>query len=465
MEPVERLRAVPSVEGVLRKADDEGLLDDLPRPLAARAVRRALDRERRRILSGMFVDVDDETLREDILERALETVRRAGSEGLVRVLNATGIVVHTNLGRAPLSSAAIDSIREIASGYSTLEFDLASGTRGSRHDLVRDALVELTGAGDALVTNNNAAAVLLAINTLAAGREVVVSRGELIEIGGSFRLPDVFARSGARMVEVGTTNRTRLEDYEEAVRQQTGCLMKAHWSNYTIAGFVETVSIAALAGLGDRIGVPVLHDLGSGLLTDGTALGLPGEPTVRESVEAGAGIVTMSGDKLLGGPQAGIIVGRRDLVARMRSNPLMRALRPGKLTLAALAATLDAYLGGDALESVPVPAMLTASVGTLEVRARALADGLNRVLRDDPARVVALEARAGGGSAPERTIPSSGVAVRVPDATACSDRLRGGEPVVVALVREGELVFDLRTVAAEDVSLLEQAIIKAVDSR
>ncbi len=409
-------------------------------------------------------DGDDEELREGVTERALAAIRQATLRGLVPVINATGIIVHTNLGRAPLSKRALDALVETASGYSTLEYDLAAGERGSRHDLVRDALVELTGAGDAIVVNNNAAAVLLAINTLAAGREVVVSRGELIEIGGSFRLPEVFARGGARMVEVGTTNRTRVEDYASAVRQQTGCLMKAHWSNYTITGFVETVSVAELAALGERTGVPVLHDLGSGLIGEADELGLPGEPTVRESVEAGAGVVTMSGDKLLGGPQCGIAVGRRDFVARMRENPLMRALRPGKLTLAALSATLEAYLDGTALDEVPVPSMITTPVEQLERRADELARRLGDALGEGSAHTVPVESRVGGGAAPESALPGRGVAVAVRDGVdLVEERLRAGDPPVVATVREQELVLDLRTVRPQDDEVLLGAIIKAVN--
>jgi L-seryl-tRNA(Ser) seleniumtransferase len=465
MDPVKRLQAVPSVEAVLRSAEGEGLLDDLPRPLAAQAVRRALDLERERLL-GDVPDEDEDlgAARSRIIEAALDAVRRASVTGLAPVLNATGIVVHTNLGRAPLSPRALVAVRETASGYSTLEYDLATGERGSRHDLVRSALVELTGAGDALVTNNNAAAVLLAVNTLAMGREVVVSRGELIEIGGSFRLPGVFAKSGASMVEVGTTNRTRIGDYRQAVSQRTACLMKAHWSNYTISGFVETVDLRDLVRLGDDVGVPVLHDLGSGLLLDGAELGLPGEPTVRESVEAGAGVVTMSGDKLLGGPQAGIAVGRRDLIARMRANPLMRALRPGKLTLAALGATLDAYLDGSALSDVPVPAMLAASAATLTVRAEALARLLNEQLGGGAsARATSLEGRAGGGAAPERTVPGYGIALSVaPAVDDVARRLRLSDPAVVCVVRDNELVFHLRTVRPDQDEALAGAIIKAV---
>jgi L-seryl-tRNA(Ser) seleniumtransferase len=339
------LRAIPPVDLALRYLAEAGVLHDRPRPIVARAVRAILERERLAMLAGA---TEHHGTPEEVRSAILEIVRRDAAvqamRKLIPVINATGIVVHTNLGRAPLSGAAIASLEEVARGYSNLEYDLLGGSRGKRDDLVRDMLCEVSGAEDALVVNNNAAAVLLALDTLARGREVIVSRGELIEIGGSFRLPEVFERSGARMVAVGTTNRTRSADYEGAIRSATAAVLTAHWSNYAIVGFVERVDLRDLVRLAARYGLPVIHDLGSGLLVDSSALGLRGEMTLAESVSAGAAVTTVSGDKLLGGPQSGIVVGGADVVSRMRGNPLARALRPGKLTLAALEATLSHYL-------------------------------------------------------------------------------------------------------------------------
>ncbi len=377
------LSAIPSVDAVMAHLAERGLDAIQPRPIALRLVREILERERAAMLDGDGREGESpERVRGRILADVEAEIIHSPARGLVPVINATGIVVHTNLGRAPLSDEAVAAVAEVARGYSNLEYDLLRGARGKRDYLVTDALCELTGAEDALVVNNNAAAVLLVLNTLAPGREVIVSRGELIEIGGSFRLPDVFERSGSRMVEVGTTNRTHLSDFRDAIRSSTGALMSAHWSNYSISGFVERVSLRELAALGRHFGIPVIHDLGSGILAEPAKLGLAGEMTVRESVSAGATVSTFSGDKILGGPQAGIAVGTASAIARMRANPLMRALRPGKLTLAALAATLQSYLRGEAETAVPVLAAILIPLDALARRAEGMADSLASSLGD-----------------------------------------------------------------------------------
>jgi L-seryl-tRNA(Ser) seleniumtransferase len=359
----------------------------------------------------------------------------------------------------------VAAVAEVARGYSNLEYDLIRGTRGKRDYLVRDALCELTGAEDALVVNNNAAAVLLVLNTLAAGREVVISRSELIEIGGSFRLPDVFERSGSRMVEVGTTNRTHLSDFRDAIRSSTGALMSAHWSNYSISGFVERVSLGELASLGERFGIPVIHDLGSGILVDPARLGLPDEMTVADSVAAGATVSTFSGDKLLGGPQAGIAVGTENAISRMRANPLMRALRPGKLTLAALSATLTSYLRGDAETSVPVLSAILAPLDALAGRAERMAESLSAALGEG-ARVSTreLEGRVGGGAAPEIVIPSRGVEIEPRGSVTAGSvtaAMLTASPAVVARTQDDRIVIDLRTVREDQDGAVVEALIRA----
>jgi len=461
MDKQERMSAIPPVDAVLAHLEEKGLAGVRPRPMLVRLVREVLDRERTAILEESD-EVRSDGIRERILSAVETEVVRSPSKGLLPVVNATGIVVHTNLGRAPLSTEALAAISSVAGGYSNLEYDLIRGSRGKRDFLVRDALCELTGAEDALVVNNNAAAVLLVLNTLATSREVVVSRGELIEIGGSFRLPEVFERSGSRMVEVGTTNRTHLSDFEGAIRSSTGAFLSAHWSNYSISGFVERVPLKELAELGERYGIPVIHDLGSGILADPERLGLPGEMTVRQSVASGATVSTFSGDKLLGGPQAGIAVGRSSAISRMRENPLMRAFRPGKLTLAALSATLESYLRGDAEAQVPVLASITAPLSDLEARARALAESLGAAL-GGRARVSAeeLEGRVGGGAAPELVLPSRGVVVEPLagiSVTHVTAAMLATRPAVVALAREDRVVIDLRTVAPAE----EEAVVSAL---
>jgi len=363
-------------------------------------------------------------------------------DGLVPVLNATGVLLHTNLGRAPLAAEALTAVAAIASGYSNLEFDLEAGTRGSRYARVTPLIVAATAAADALVVNNCAAAVLLALDTFARGREVVVARGDLIEIGGGFRLPDVLARSGATLVEVGTANKVRLGDFERALGPNTALILRTHASNFRIEGFTASVAPADVAALGRRAGVVVLEDLGSGALGDLAPFGLPHERTVGEAIADGIDLVAFSGDKLLGGPQAGIVAGSKSAIARMRANPLLRALRVDKATLAALAATLALWIEPGGLRQIPLYAMLGATPEELERRARALAAGLGEAVRACPS-----DAYAGGGTAPLAKLASWAVAVRSPGgATELARRLRRARPRTIGRIEGDEVLLDLRAV-------------------
>jgi L-seryl-tRNA(Ser) seleniumtransferase len=378
------------------------------------------------------------------------------------VINATGVVIHTNLGRSPLAAACREQLLDVAAHYNTLEYDLAKGERGSRQDHLEGLLQELTGCEAALVVNNNAAAVLLALRALAAGREVIISRGQLVEIGGSFRLPDIMAESGAILREVGTTNKTHLKDYERAITTETAMLLKVHPSNFRITGFTHAVELPELVELGRRYGLPVVEDLGSGCLVDLSRYGLEWEPTVQETLKAGADLVTVSGDKLLGGPQAGLALGNRELVATLKQYPLTRALRPDKMTLAALEATLRLYLDEpQALAALPTLRMLTRPVAELDREARLLARLLRQRLRGRARiEVVASQGRVGGGALPEAVLPSRALAVTVPQAPPqqLEALLRQATPPVVARVEHGVLLLDLRTLLPDDRPLLLAAL-------
>jgi len=445
-------RGLPSVNALLESDGVRSLLEHAPRDLVVRAVRETLDSARR---------TPDDTHRDasawaEAVSHALERHQR---RSLRRVINATGVVLHTNLGRAPLPRPALAAIEEVARGYSNLEYDLDEGARGSRYVHCASLLRELTGAEDALVVNNGAAGLVLALDTLASGRDAIISRGELVEIGGSFRVPDIMAKSGARLVEVGTTNRTHLQDYARALAEQTGAIVKVHRSNFAMDGFVADVSIDELASLGAGQGVPVVYDLGSGLLTALDAYGLTGEPTARDVVAAGASVVVMSGDKLLGGPQAGIVLGRGQLIGAMRRNPLTRSYRVDKLTLAALEATLALYREpANALREIPTLAMLTAAAADVHARAERLAlkIGSRRV------RVVESEGSVGGGAFPTARIPSWAIAVDG-DVTSVERCLRAGTPPVVGRISSGQLLLDLRTVLPDDEDDFVRALTAALD--
>ncbi|MGH2406802.1 MAG: L-seryl-tRNA(Sec) selenium transferase [Candidatus Limnocylindrales bacterium] len=377
--------------------------------------------------------------------------------GLVPAINATGVILHTNLGRAPWPEAAIRAATEAAAGASLLEMDRASGRRGARFRTVEEQLIALTGAEDALVTNNNAAAVALAVGLAGRGRGVAIARGELVEIGGGVRIPEIIRRAGLRLVEVGTTNRTRLEDYEEVLAAGGAALvLRVHASNFRMVGFVESPDPEALAALAHRHGVALVDDLGSGALLDTAAFGLAHEPTPAERLAAGADLVTFSGDKLVGGPQAGLIAGRADLIERLRRDPLARAMRPDKVTLAALAATLGLYRAGRALAEIPVWQIISAGATTLETRARALAAALPGAV------AVPLEATIGGGSLPGQVLPSWGLALEGGSAARLLLRLRRGRPAVIGRIDDGVVLLDLRTVAPTDDDRLAAAVVAAI---
>jgi L-seryl-tRNA(Ser) seleniumtransferase len=432
----------------------------MPRVRLTTTVRAVLDEERRRLTGGAGSPASLDA----VATRAAERVLRAGRFSLRAVINATGVVLHTNLGRALLSPLALERLAEIAGGYSNLELEIATKERGSRYSHVDAVLRRLTGAEAALVVNNNASAVLLALETLAHGREVVISRGELIEIGGEFRIPDIMRRSGARLHEVGTTNRTHLRDYEEAIGPETGLLLKVHTSNYRVVGFTADVASRELAQLGRARGIPVMEDLGSGSLVDLRVYGVPHEPTVQEVVASGVDLVSFSGDKLLGGPQAGIVVGVAALVGRLKRNPLNRALRIDKLTVAALEATLDAYDGGTALETLPTLRMLTEPLAAVRRRARQVLRAIPTAARERlGAAIVADVSEVGGGALPTAKLPTAAVALGTTDADArrLDAALRAGQPAVIARIADDRLLLDCRTVLASQVTPLAQAIARA----
>jgi len=417
------------------------LLRDAPRRLAVEAARTALARAREEIVAGRDPG--------DLADRAHAELAAATEPSLRRVVNATGVIVHTNLGRAPLGASALTRVLEVGSSYSNLEYDLDGGGRGSRQAHLAGLLRRLTRAEAALVVNNNAAAVMLALAALAENREVLVSRGELIEIGDGFRIPDVLTRSGARLVEVGTTNRTRAADYEAAIGPETAVLLRVHQSNFRVVGFTERPTTEALAAVAKKAGLPLVDDLGSGVLVASNSLLLADEPSARESLEAGADLVCFSGDKLLGGPQAGVVVGRADLVERLRRHPLQRALRADKLTLAALEGTLTPYLDPErALREVPVLRMLVEPVEGVRARAERLAAAVG-------GEVERTVARVGGGALPLAELPSFACAVE----EQLAGPLRAGTPPIVAIVRDGRTLLDCRTLSDDDVDEVAAAVL------
>ena len=454
------LRSLPSVDQLLRVLAGRPDVAAIPRARLTALVREALDAERRRILRERGTPADAEAL----AARVAAAVRQAGLFSLRPVINATGVVLHTNLGRALLSPQALERMTAVAAAYSNLELDLASKERGSRYSHVEGLLQRLTGAEDALVVNNNAAAVLLALETLAHGKEVIVSRGELIEIGGEFRIPDIMLRSGAVLREVGATNRTHLRDYAEAIGPETALLLKVHTSNYRVIGFTAAVSSRELTALGRERGIPVMEDLGSGSLVDLRPWGFPHEPTVPEVVASGVDLVSFSGDKLLGGPQAGIVVGKRAIVGRLKKNPWNRALRIDKFTIAALEATLTAYEAGTARETIPTLRLLTEPLAGVLIRARRVQRGLGPAVAERlAARVVEDRAQVGGGALPTVELPTAGVAVGSTDAAAraLDAALRVGDPAVIGRLVDDRLFLDCRTVLPGQVTGLVKALVAA----
>jgi L-seryl-tRNA(Ser) seleniumtransferase len=446
-------RSLPSVDRLLQTEQLSALLREHPRALVVQAARDALAAMRLRAEPN-GAGARAETIAVDAAARLAALF----APGPRRVINATGVILHTNLGRAPLSAAALAAMTAAARGYSALEFDLDSGERGSRHEHASALLRQITGAEDVLVVNNNASAVLLALAALAVGKGAVISRGQLVEIGGGFRIPDVLRQSGATLVEVGTTNRTYLEDYATAIDENTALLLRVHTSNFRLTGFVHSVALPDLVRLGAERGVGIVDDLGSGCLLSTERYGLAHEPTVHESVSSGTDLVCFSGDKLVGGPQAGIIVGKSEAVSRLKRHPLMRALRPDKATLAGLAATLIPYARGNAESEIPVWRMIATPVDEIERRARRVAKKIGPA-----ARVIETRATVGGGSLPGETLPSRAVAIAGGEAAdSIAAALRGRDTPVIPRIADGRVVLDMRTVAPDEdtevVAALDEAL-------
>ena len=448
------LRALPSVDRLLACQRAQSLTRQFSRAAVISAIRLELDACRQRILSAQDTALDAESLLLNVGQRLIA----ADSPSLRPVINASGVILHTNLGRAPLSHDAIQAMSAVAGDYNTLEYDLDAGKRGSRFQHASDLLHDLTGAEDALVVNNNAASLVLLLSALAAGAEVVISRGQLVEIGGGFRIPDILHASGARLVEVGTTNRTRIADFRAAISDQSAMLLRVHASNFKQLGFVEQPDLRELASCAHEHGILAVDDLGSGTLLDTTRFGLAYEPTIQDSVRAGFDLVCFSGDKLLGGPQAGIIIGKRDLIARLKRHPLARALRVDKLTYAALNATLRHYRRDEALEHVPVWRMISRPLDDL----RQMAERWAQICGG---KVVRGESAVGGGSLPGSTLPTWLVALESDSPDQLKADLRRGDPPVIARVADGTLLLDPRTVLPDQERELLSSISEARHQR
>jgi L-seryl-tRNA(Ser) seleniumtransferase len=456
------LRMLPGIDTILDMADKDSIFKNVPRTVLVRSSRLVIENLRSRILDDEL-SIDKSDLSEDCILKGIETkATEIIAPNLQRTINATGVVIHTNLGRSLLSPEAVENILSVASKYSNLEFNLKSGTRGSRYDNVDDVLCEITGAESAMVVNNNAGAVLLCLDTIARDKKVIVSRGELVEIGGSFRIPDVMQKSGAVLKEVGTTNRTHLNDYVNAIEQDTGLLLKVHTSNYSLVGFTADVSLKELVELGVKYHIPVMEDLGSGTFIDFSKYGLQKEPTVQDSVASGADVVTFSGDKLLGGPQAGIIVGKKDILDNIKKNPMTRALRIDKLTLAALESTLRLYRDPDsAIESIPTLSMLLCPVDKIQKRAKQLENLLiNLNMPNMAIRLIDISSKAGGGSLPLLDLPSKGIELTIKKLTANAfeEYMRNNTPPIIGRIENDAFIMDLRTILDDDLQEIAYAI-------
>lgn len=445
------LRALPSVDYLINTSEAQAWIAAYGRPLTLEAIRAALDEAR-----ALYAQEGKVQSHSELLSRTQTLLEEWVRPSLQAVINATGVILHTNLGRAPLSRAAYQAMQEVALGYSNLEYDLEKGKRGSRLVHAEALLRRLTGAEAALVVNNNAAAVLLALTALARRRAVVIARSQLVEIGGGFRVPDVMKQSGARLVEVGTTNRVHLSDYEEALEEKPALFLRAHRSNFRLLGFTSEPSLAEMAALAHRAGIPVVDDLGSGSLLDTSRYGLGHEPMVQESLAAGADLVCFSGDKLLGGPQAGVIVGRADLVSKLKKHPLARAIRADKLCLAALTATLLHYLKDEAEREIPIWRMIAAPVEGLHQRAQRWAQALGQ------GQVIPGQSTVGGGSLPGETLPTWLLALDVPGPNRFLARLRQHHPPIIARTQDDRVVLDPRTVLDEQEAMLLKGLAEAL---
>ncbi len=461
------LRALPAVDRLLQAVEEAQLEQAWPASVLREAARQAVEESRQRILEAAAEDeLAGQPSLETVVERMLFLARAKVQPSLIPVINGTGTLLHTNLGRAPLATSALVAMERIAVGYSNLELDLAGGQRGQRSSHVESLLCELTGAEAALAVNNNAGAVMLALGALSGGRSAVVSRGELIEIGGSFRIPEVMAAAGAKLYEVGTTNKTHLKDYRNAIDDKTGVLLKVHTSNYRVMGFTAEVPATELVALGAETGVPVLEDLGSGMLFDLTPFGLPSEPTVADTVATGVDVVTFSGDKLLGGPQAGLLVGKAEAISRIKAHPMARALRIDKLTLAALEATLQLYRSPDrAVAEIPFLRMLAQSEDRLEQRSTDLVQRLTTTCGDRVrAEITPDHSQVGGGALPLWEVPGPVVALQPTDVglNAFSQALRKGRPPVVGRIHQDRFLLNLRSVFPEQDETLLNGLMTAL---
>jgi L-seryl-tRNA(Ser) seleniumtransferase len=449
------LRHLPSIDRLLQEPETQALLVDFGRSLTVDALRAALESAREQLLSGTSPQAPSAT---QLISSARAELVKLIAPTLHPVINATGVIIHTNLGRAPLSDEAMDAIQAVAPSYSTLEYDPAAGERGSRTVHALGLLTQITGAEAAMVVNNNAAGVLLMLTALCRGREIIISRGQLIEIGGGFRVPDVMAQSGALLVEVGTTNRTHLRDYKQAINENTAAILVAHPSNYRVIGFTSEPSLTDLAELAHAHHIPLLFDQGSGALLDVTPYGLDAEPTVQEGLSAGVDIVAFSGDKLLGGPQAGLLCGSEELIARLKQHPLARAIRADKLCLSALTATLNHYLKGEALEAVPVWQMITRPLDAIEAEAEKWAAGFGE--QGVKALVIDGRSRVGGGSLPGTSLPTKLVAIIDDDPQSLAYRLRMANTPVIGRIQDNRVLLDPRTVLPDQGKALLSTVLE-----
>lgn len=455
------LRMIPGVDRILEMVNTEPDMDKIPRNVVTRSVRRVVGQVREEIFQKDIEVSEKHTSPDYILKQVRKQIQKSIAPKLVPLVNATGVVVHTNLGRSILAADALENLLKINTRYSNLEFDLAKGKRGSRYAVVEDILCEVSGAESAMVVNNNASAVLLCLDTFAREMEVIVSRGELVEIGGSFRIPDVMAKGGAILKEVGTTNRTHSRDYEHAISDKTAILLKVHTSNYSIIGFTAQVSLDELVEIGGSHGIAVMEDLGSGTFIDFSKFGLAKEPTVQESVATGADIITFSGDKLLGGPQAGIIVGKNAMIDKIKKNPLNRALRIDKMTLAALESTIRLYRHPEqAIQQIPTLNMILMPVSRIEEKATCLLDIFNKLaIPELSVQMMDLTSRAGGGSLPSLKLPSKGIGVKINTMTinALERFMRRNSPPVIGRIEDDLFVMDLRTVQSDELEIIGTA--------
>jgi L-seryl-tRNA(Ser) seleniumtransferase len=454
-------RMLPGTDNILELLKDDPSLEDIPKSVITNSIRNITQKLRDSIKNDAERIGEKDLSNSVVIKKVKDELKRANTTNLNRLINASGVVVHTNLGRSLLTRDAVQHVLDVSTRYSNLEFDLATGVRGSRYENIDGILCEITGAQAAMVVNNNAGAVLLCLETIAKGKDVIVSRGELVEIGGSFRIPDVMARSGAILKEVGTTNRTHSCDYEKAIENGTGLLLKVHTSNYSVEGFTSSVSLKELVALGAKHNIPVMDDLGSGTFIDFSRYGILKEPTVQESVATGADVITFSGDKLLGGPQAGIIVGKKDIIDRIKQNPVTRALRIDKLTLAALESTIRLYRDEEkAIHNIPTLRMLTMPLNHIDKKAKLVCEKLNAIGNSRlHVKLLDLCSRPGGGAYPLLTLPSKCVGVKIEalSANAIEKYMREYRPPLIGRIEDDFFIMDMRTVQDDELPIIENA--------